>query len=70
MAKEKLVIKTGQIWRSKKLNYCIEVGKRIKDGFWYVYPHMKRTRTHSMKECSFHFYELCDDRGLVNDNNA
>ena len=51
-------IKKGQVWRSKNKNYCIEVGKKLSDDFWCVYPHCKRTTIHRMQENSFHFYEL------------
>ncbi len=54
----KIKIKTGQIWKSKTKNYYIEIGKRNKDKWWYVFPHGKKTTVHTMQESSFHFYEL------------
>jgi hypothetical protein len=56
--KEKTKIKTGQIWKNKKKNYTIVVGKRLKDSWWSVCPHGKRNTVHMMQESSFHFYEL------------
>lgn len=54
-------IKTGQVWRCKSKNYCVEVGKRLKDDFWSVYPHGKKTTVHKMQENSFHFYDLVQE---------
>jgi len=60
MCKNKIVVKTGQIWRCKSKNYCIVVGKKVKDDSWCVHPHGNKNSTHRMHEQSFHFYELVE----------
>jgi hypothetical protein len=57
---KKINIKSGQIWRCKTKNYCIVVGKKVKDNNWQVHPHGNKNSSHKMNEQSFHFYELVE----------
>jgi hypothetical protein len=58
MRTQKSIIKTGQVWRCKAKNYCVVVGKKLKDDFWAVRPHNNKNKMHKMQEHSFHFYDL------------